>query len=370
MRVLRRALAQTKKELTQFRRDPLTVALAFVLPSVALLMYGFAVRLEAKDIPVVVSNYDDGKLSRDFIDTIFASQQFIPVKPAGPHVLDSLDSGDAKASLLIPPEFSRKLKAQSPVHVQLLIDGTDVNNARVIQNGFYAMCKSFLRSEGLQSPEMPVIPITRLWFNPGRKESLYIVPGAIALVTWIFPALLAAFAMTREKEQGTILQLYASSISSLELVLGKAMAYFVVGFAESLIVITEAILVFRIPFIGNPFLFMLYTILYVFSGVLFGLWAGTRASNQMAAVQICAMVGFLGSMLLSGFMYPIRNITYPVSLAANFVAARYYIEAARDAFVRGGAFDAHWYIALVLSVLCLLFLSVGVLGMSKMQIQK
>lgn len=370
MRVIRRALAQTKKELTQFRRDPLTVALAYLLPFVALLMYGFALRLEAKDIPVVISNFDSGKLSRDFVDTIFASKQFIPVKSPGTDPLAALDAGDAKATIVIPPEFSRKLKAGIRTSVQLLIDGTDVNNARIIKNGFVALSQSFLAQEGLQKQVALVYPVIRLWFNPGRREALHIVPGAIALVTWIFPALLSAFAMVREKEQGTILQLYASSISSFELVLGKAMAYWLIGVLEAALIVGESILVFNLPFIGNPFLFAIYTMLYVLSGVLFGLWAGTRATNQMAAVQICAMVGFLGSMLLSGFMYPIRNITYPVSILSNVVAARYFIEASRDAFVRGGDFSAHWYIPFVLAGLCLLFLAAGVAGMRKMQLSK
>src|SRR5262249_27431305 len=165
----------------------------------------------------------------------------------------------------------------------------------------------------------------------------HIVPGAIALMTWIFPALLSSFALVREKEQGTVLQLYASSITALELVLGKAAAYFVVGMVEAAIVIAGGLIIFGIPFVGNLVFFVICTMLYVLSGVLFGLWAGSRANNQMAAVQICATVGFLGSMLLSGFIYPIRNITYPISLLANFVPARYYIEAARDAFVRGGS---------------------------------
>lgn len=370
MRILRRALAQTRKELFQFRRDPLTVLLAYALPFVALLMYGFATRLEAKDIPVAIINYDSGKLSREYVDFVCASKQFVPVEWSGRRILDPLDQSIAKATLVIPPEFSRKLKAKMHTSVQVLIDGTDVNNARVIKNGFIALTGAFLRQQGLPHREPIVFPKTRLWFNPGRKESLYIVPGAIALVTWIFPALLAAFAMVREKEQGTILQLYASSITALELVLGKAIAYFCIGFVEALIVIAEAIIVFGIPFIGNPLVFLFLTVLYVASGIVFGLWAGTRATNQMAAVQICAMVGFLGSMLLSGFIYPIRNIVYPVSLLSNVVAARYYIEASRDAFVRGGDWLAHWYIPVVLLGLTLFFFLVGVAGMRKMQLSK
>lgn len=363
-------MAQTMKELFQFRRDPLTMALAYILPFVALLMYGFATRLEAKDIPVAIINYDTGKLARDYVDTICASRQFVAIEWSGKHVLAPLDDSSAKATIVIPPEFSRKLKAGYKTSVQILIDGTDVNNARVIKNGFIALTESYLAQEKLPHKQPVVAPHIRLWFNPGRKEALHIVPGAVALVTWIFPALLSAFAMVREKEQGTILQLYASSITAFELILGKAIAYFCIGILESALVITEAMIVFGIPFIGNPIAFFIYTVLYVSSGIVFGLWAGTRATNQMAAVQICAMVGFLGSMLLSGFIYPIRNITYPVSLLSNVVAARYYIEAARDAFVRGGDWTAHWYVPVFLLLITAFFLLVGVAGMRKMQLAK
>lgn len=370
MRILRRALAQSMKELFQFRRDPLTMALAFLLPSAALLMYGFATRLEAKNIPVAIVNYDTGKLSRSFVDTVAASRQFVPVQWSGRHVLDPLADGSAKATIVIPPEFSRKLKARQNVDVQVLIDATDVNNARIIKNGFIVLSKNFITLEGLSKERPQVIPLLRLWFNPGRKESLSIVPGAVALVTWIFPALLSAFAMVREKEQGTILQLYASSITAFELILGKAIAYFCVGFTEALIVIGLAITVFSLPFVGNPFTYLFCTVLYVLSGVIFGLWAGSRASNQMAAVQLCAMVGFMGSMLLSGFIYPIRNITYPVSLLSNLVATRYFIEASRDAFVRGGDLMAHWYVPVFLGGITLFFLLAAVGGMAKMQLSK
>lgn len=370
MRTIRRALAQTRKELFQFRRDPLTVMLAFLLPFVAMLMYGFATRLEAKDIPIAIVNYDSGKFSRDYIDLIRASKQFISIPWSQKHVMDPLDQSIAKATVIIPPEFSRNLKEGKHADVQLLIDATDVNNARVIKNGFFALTQAYEVKEGLPHVTPQVVPHLRLWFNPGRKESLHIVPGAIALVTWIFPALLSAFAMVREKEQGTILQLYASSITAFELILGKAIAYFCVGFAESMLVVAEGMAVFGITFVGNPFAFLFCTVLYVASGVVFGIWAGSRATNQMAAMQICGMAGFLGSMLLSGFIYPIRNITYPVSLLSNIVAARYYMEASRDAFVRGGSIWAHWYIPLALLAITLFFLMMGVAGMRKMQLSK
>jgi ABC-2 type transport system permease protein len=365
---MRRALAQTKKELIQFRRDPLTVALAYVLPFAALLMYGYATRLEAKDIHVALYNFDSGKLSREFVDTISATDQF-DVKPMnGGDIIDPLDRGQAKASIVIPPEFSRLIHEGRTADIELIIDGSDVNNARIIKNGFFALTQSFLQSHDLRHRNFLIRTASRLWFNPGRKEPLQIVPGAIALLTWIFPALLSAFALVREKEQGTVLQLYASSITAAELIIGKALAYLWIGMVESAIVILGGLLIFHIPFVGNFIAFTICSVLFVLTGVLFGLWAGSRANNQMAAVQICAMVGFLSSMLLSGFIYPIRNITYPISLFSNFVPARYYIEATRDAFVRGGSWTAHWYIPVFLLALVLLIFFATASGMRKMQI--
>jgi len=370
MRALRRALAQARKEITQFRRDPLTVALAYLLPFVSLLMYGFATRLEAKDIHIAVFNYDSGKLSREYIDAIHATLQFRVVSSSDRHIIDPLDRGQAKASVVIPPEFSRRLKEGRTADIQILIDGSDVNNARIIKNGFFALTQFFLQQHDLKHRSQLIHPSTRLWFNPGRKEPLHIVPGAIALTTWIFPALLSAFALVREKEQGTVLQLYASSISAFELILGKTMAYVLVAMVEAAIVIIGGLVIFKIPFVGDFSTFMLSTLLFVSSGVLFGLWGGSLAHNQMAAVQICAMVGFLSTMLLSGFIYPIRNITYPISLLSSIVPATYYIDATRDAFVRGGPWTSHWYIPVFLLALNILILASTTLIMRKMQIAK
>ncbi|HEY9867728.1 MAG TPA: ABC transporter permease, partial [Candidatus Obscuribacterales bacterium] len=301
---------------------------------------------------------------------IVATNQFRIIKAQGKDIMYPLDHDEAKASVIIPPEFSRRIKAGETADIQILIDGTDVNNARIIKNGFFALTQFYLQQNGLRHRQPSIRTVTRLWFNPGRKESLHIVPGSIALMIWIFPSLLSAFALVREKEQGTVLQLYASSITAHELIAGKAIAYFAIGMIEAAIVIIGGLVIFHIPFVGNILSYILSTMLFVLTGVLFGLWAGTRAHNQMAAVQICATIGFLSSMLLSGFIYPIRNITYPISLLSYLVPARYYIEATRDAFVRGGQWLAHWYIPVFLVALNVLLFAAAVGSMRKMQLAK
>ena len=225
---MKRILSQCKKELAQFQRDRLTLALAFFLPFVTLLIFGFAIRLEAKDIPLAVQDFDRSNLSQQYIERLFATNQFTPVSWQGKPEA-ALDDNRARAAVIIPPDFDRQVKAGKSVDVQVLVDGTDANNARIIKNSIKATTQSFLQSENLMPDTMPIETETRIWFNPGRKESLYIVPGVYAVVLWIFPSLLSAIAMVREKEKGTILQVYASDLSAAELILGKALAYVAVG---------------------------------------------------------------------------------------------------------------------------------------------
>jgi ABC-2 type transport system permease protein len=208
---MKRVLSQCIKELNQFRRDRLTVALAFILPLAVLLIYGYAIRLEAKNIPLSVQDFDNSFLSRTYVERLFATNQFIPTPLDSTDPTAALDRGAAKATVVIPPNFSQRIKAHKPVTVQALVDGTDVNNARIIQNSLRATTQFFLRSSGLVPEERrsPITAQVRLWFNPGREESLYIVPGIFGVILWVFPSMLAGIAMVREKETGTIVQVYA-----------------------------------------------------------------------------------------------------------------------------------------------------------------
>ena len=335
---------QTFKELNQFRRDKLTVALAFVLPVVGLLMYGFATRLEAKDIPISVLNQDGiSKLSRELVDRIYATVQLIPAPAVAHNILQPLDDARARAVVVIPPDFSRNIAAGRSAPIQAIVDGSDVNNARVVSNAIIATVQSFEQATGLLKGQPPIHAAVRLWYNPGRKEALYIVPGAMALLLWVFPAILSTIALAREKEQGTILQVYASNLTSTEFMAGKAIAYILVALGEALCLFVTSVFVFGLRLEAEPITFLICTILYLGNSVLFGLWAGTKAHNQMAAIQIVANIGFLTTMLLSGFIYPLRNIVYPLSLVAYIVPAMYYVLICRNEFVRGSDWFGLWY---------------------------
>jgi ABC-2 type transport system permease protein len=366
---LKRLWDQCAKELAQFRRDRLILALTFLLPLMSLLILGFAIRLETKDIPLAVQDFDHSPLSRTYTERLFATNQFQPASWSGSDpVRDAIDRNSAKAAVVIPPGFARRIKAGKTSTVQILVDATDVNNARVIKSSINSTTIFFLRSVGLPSSIDRVVGHIRIWFNPGRKESLYIVPGAYAVILWMYPALLAALAMVREKEQGTIIQIYASSISAVELLLGKGLAYLLVALSQTLWIMVLGSLFFGLRLVGDPTPLLISTPIFLITSVLFGLFVGVRVSTQSAAAQGVSTVSFLTALLLSGFIYPVSNIPFPLSLVSNFVPARYYIELTRNAFVQGGGWASVWSVPLVLALLGLLLFYVAWLGLHQMQL--
>jgi len=175
--------------------------------------------------------------------------------------------------------------------------------------------------------------------------------------------------MVREKESGTILQAYASSITAKELILGKALAYVLIGLAEAFAIYALGMIVFSLPFEGDPVPFLLCTILFISNSVFFGLFIGTTTTTQSSAVQAVATGGFTSALLLSGFLYPLRNIVFPLSLLSNVVPARYFVELARDAFVRGGGWASEWRFPFILLLFSLFFFNMASKKIARMQIE-
>jgi len=365
---MNRILAQCLKELNQFRRDRLTVALALILPLGMLLIYGYAIRLETKNIPLSIQDFDNSLFSRSYVERLYATNQFIPAPTVNSSPTAAIDRGVAKAVVVIPQNFSRQIKSNKSVDVQVLVDGTDVNNARVIQSSIRATTNFFLQSYDLIPSKQKITTRTRLWFNPGRKESLYIVPGIYGVIFWVFPSMLTAIAMVREKEQGTIIGVYASDLSAREWLLGKGLAYLLIALAEALVVMSVSVVLLGLRLQTGAIPLIIATLTFLAASVSFGLLVGTRASNQTAAVQGTAIAGFLTAFLLSGFIYRLENIPFPLSLISNLIPARYYILITRDAFVRGTGWAGVWYVPLIIGLIGTVMFMVAVRNLKRMQL--
>ncbi len=352
---MKRILAQARKELTQIFRDRLTVALALVLPLILLLMYGKAISFSVKDVAIYVADFDQTPRSRAYIEALAASRTFrLVALPEGLRAEDALAAEVVRAVVTIPGHFERDLARGRNAEVQWLIDATDANTANILRGNAAAVTQAF--GQGNITATAPVQAEVRLWYNPGRESDKYIGPGAVAVVLALFPPLLAALAMSREHEHKTILQVYVSSISAWEFILGKTLAYVVIALAEFVLVVALGMLAFGLRFVGDPTPFLVGALIYLACNIAFGVMAGATIDNQAATIQVVAMVSFLLSFLLSGFIFPLSNVPSGIRWVAYLVPARYFIEITRDAFVRGSGWGAVWPCHLALALLGSFFL--------------
>src|SRR5437763_1339616 len=262
---MRRILAQTRKELIQILRDRLALVLALILPVILLCLLGSAVSLTARDVPIVVQDLDDSPASHAFLDRIRQSISFHIVPwDVTRQPEEALVESDARAALMVPRHFGRDMARGIDTEVQLLIDATDSNTARLVSGYALEIVRAFNEGDRGVALRMPVRAQIRLWYNPGRDSMKFYGPGIFVVGISMFPPLLAALAMSREGEQKTILQVYASNISAHEFLLGKIFAFMLIALAEWLLSLLLLFTYFGLGLAGDPTPLIVATVLYSF----------------------------------------------------------------------------------------------------------
>jgi len=368
---MKRIIAQARKELTQVFRDRLTLTLALALPLILLALLGTAISFSVKGIKVAVQDFDRTPLSRQYIDALSASITFrvVPL-PANMSAEKALASETARAVIVIPEHFERDYLRGQQAEVQWLMDAVDANTANSMRGQAASLTNAFMAQYGAaNSPGNQAIKAElRMWYNPGGESQKFIGPGAFAVILALFPPLLAALAVSREGEQKTILQVYVSSISAHEFLMGKVLAFFVIALGEWVLALLTAIWLFGLKLAGDPTPLLVGTVVYLLCNVCFGVMVGVAIPNQATAIQAVAGVQFLLSFLLSGFIFPVSNVPAGLRWISAIVPSRYFIEISRDAFVRGGGWPAVWNAPLMLAIGSAFFFFVAWRKMRHMQV--
>src|SRR5690242_60422 len=353
---MRRIVAQTRKELTQIIRDWRTLALALILPIVLLLLMSTAISLTVNELPIVVQDFDDSSASHDFLNAIRASITLHVVAwPVDKSAEQALSANAARAVLIIPSHFGRDIARGVNTPVQLLVDASDANTAKLVSGYATQITAAYNRQTVGPKAAGPVQAAIRLWYNPGLSSKKFYGPGVFVLGISMFPPLLASLAMAKEGEQKTILQVYVSNISAHEFLLGKIVAFMVVALAECLLMLVWLFTYFGLNFAGDPTPFLIATVLYAFCVASFGTMVGAAIPSQVAAIQAVAFGGFLLVFLLSGLMFPIDNIPSGIRWISNFVWGKYYIEIVRDALLEGGGWPATWFKVAIIGIIGAIF---------------
>jgi ABC-2 type transport system permease protein len=329
-----------------------------------------AISLTVNDLPIVVQDFDDSAASRDFIDAARASITFHVVSwPVDKSAEQALVSNAARAVLIIPRHFGHDIARGSNSPVQLMVDASDANTAKLVSGYASQITNAYNQQTTGGMGAGPVQAAIRLWYNPGLSSKKFYGPGVFVLGLSMFPPLLAALAMAKEGEQKTILQVYVSSISAHEFLLGKIFAFMAVALAEVLVMSLLLFTYFGLSFAGDPTPFVIATILYAFCVASFGTMVGVTIPNQAAALQAVALGGFLLVFLLSGLMFPIENIPAGLRWISNFIWGRYYIEIVRDGLLQGGGWPAVWFKVLIVGAIGAIFYGIAWRGTRRMQVK-
>jgi ABC-2 type transport system permease protein len=366
---MRRIFAQTRKELTQLVRDWRTLGLALVLPIALLILMSTAISFTASNLPIVVQDLDDSPASRDLIDAFRASITFHVIAwPTDRQPEQALTSNAAHAALIVPQHFGRNIARGVNSPVQLLVDASDANTAKLMSGYAGQITRAYNQRNMGPSQLQAVQTAIRLWYNPGRSSKKFFGPGIFVLGLSMFPPLLASLAMAKEGEQKTILQVYVSNISAHEFLLGKVFAFMTVAGAECVLMLILLFTYFGLHLAGDPTPFLVATILYAFCVASFGTMVGAAIPSQVAAIQAVAFGGFLLVFLLSGLMFPIENIPAGIRWISIFIWGKYYIEIVRDALLEGSGWPATWFKVAIIGIIGTVFYLLAWRKMRRMQL--
>jgi ABC-2 type transport system permease protein len=367
---MKRIFAQVRKELIQIVRDRLALALVLVLPVFILLLMGSSIALTVSHLPIIVQDFDGSSSSRELIDSFRASTSLYVVSwPSDRQPQDAFVGNQARAALIIPEHFGRDMVRGQSTPVQFLVDGSDSNTASLVAGYATAIVNAYNRSNSGAASAQPVQAQIRLWYNPGLDSKKYSGPGVFVLAMSMFAPLLASLAMAKEGENKTILQVYVSSISAHEFLLGKIMAFTLVGIAECIPLLFLLHFYFGLSFVGDPSSFLVATVLYAFCVASFGIMVGAAIPSRVAAMQAVALGGFLLVFLLSGLIFPIDNIPPQIRWISNLVWGKHYIYVVRDAFLQGGGWPSTWFEIVIIAFTGLVFYGLAWRTMRRMQVK-
>ena len=338
----RRVSAVIRKEFQELRRDPITLWIALAFPLILLLLFGYAINLDVNDVRIAVVDFDRTSASATLVAAFENTGDFVvhrrpeDTREAG----GLLDRGAVRMVLVIPHGFAREIRFAGSPQVQTLVDGTYPSLARTIAAEADAVVADF-RLRRLDLPQrsgtgLPVIiPEPRVWFNPALRSRPFVVSGLFAVILMAFPPLLTVLAVVREKESGSVQQIYVSPLRPWEFIAGKMIAYMAIAGAELLLLLGFGYWWFGLPFRGSLTLLLAGALLYVLCTVSIGLLVSTLTRSQTVALLLAIIITVMPSFLFSGFLYPISSMPEMVQWYTRLFPVRYFMELSRGIFLKG-----------------------------------
>jgi len=370
MMSFRRTWAVFRKELLHIRRDPRSLILIILLPIMLLLIYGNALTFDIKHIPLAVCNWDPGSSSRDLIRDFQGSPYFNLRYPvSGYKELDPLITDrSARLALVLPEDFSATIKRGHTASLQAIVDGTEPNTANIVLGYTQAITFNYnqnlilsrLERLGLRGVEPPLQSDVRFWFNEELESIAFIVPGLIVVIMTLVGTLLTALTVVREVEGGSLESIMSTTLKRSELILGKLSPYFLICLLDLVIAMAMGQWAFHVPLRGNVLLLIGLSAIFLVVILSQGLLISVTAHNQTQAFQMAMLVTFLPALLLSGFVFSVRMMPWPLQVISSLVPGKYLVTVFKGIYLKGIGLDILWPEALMLLIFAVAFLSMAV----------
>lgn len=364
--------AVAKKEFIQIKRDRRALILAFALPSLLMLLFGYAITLDIKDIPVAFWDQDHTQKSKEFVRKFEESRYFVTKGGVDNYqqLQELLDKGKIEIGLVIPTGFSKGIISGEEVSVQTLLDGSDGNTGTIGSGYVSGLTSDYTSNILLQKRKLlalkPLLDYrVRVWYNPELKSTNFIIPGLIAAIIMIIVALLTSLTFAREWERGTMEQLLSTPVKSIELISGKFIPYFVIGAIDVVMVLFLGVFLFKVPLRGDILLLSGVSLLYLTGATALGILISVLTRSQLLANQIGWLATFLPAFLLSGFIFPIFNMPKPIQAVTYLVPARYFIKILRDIFLKGNGIFYFYGEVIFLTLFCIAMLFLANISFKK-----
>jgi ABC-2 type transport system permease protein len=363
-----------RKEFRQIRRDTRSLIFMIIIPAFLLIMFGFALNFDVKHIPLAVVDQDRSRASRELVEK-FGTTEYFAIKAVLGRSgdIDGLMAREKiRAALVIPTTYSRDLLAGRSPSVQFLVDGANAMSgttaagyaAAILQSHSERVTLEALARRGLGAPPLPLRTEVRVWYNPELRSAKFLVPGLMAFILMVTLTTSTAFSIVREKERGTMEQINVSPLRPAALIIGKMIPYTLISLASAHFVLALGWVLFGVAVKGNYFLLLLTIALFLISGLGQGILISSITRTQQVAFLLSILTTLLPTFILSGFVFPIRNMPPVIQAVTYLIPAKYFLVALRAIILKGAGLAAFWDQVLSLAgfAVLILVLSVASLG--------
>ncbi|OPZ72477.1 MAG: Inner membrane transport permease YbhR [bacterium ADurb.Bin478] len=371
---MRRILHIIRKEFIQIRRDRAIRALILMVPIIQIWVLGYVISSEVKQVSTVICDLDRTSTSRALIErlshTVYLNVRYHEESES--LVGEYLDTGRAMIAVVLPSGLEKNLQTLQPSRIQLLVDGQDANTANVALGHIAGILESYLtdrvRSQSaaaLLSEEIHLLtPVVQVWYNPNLKLSDFMIPGIVVFLLTMITTLVSAMGLVREREIGTLEQLLVAPIKKHELLIGKIIPFALLGLVEMGLAIGFARLWYQIPIVGNLGLYLLLSVIFLFTTLGLGLLVSAFSHTQQQAMFMSWFI-LIFILLMSGFLFPIENMPRSAQWLTYLNPMRYFILITRELFIKGAGLRHLYVQGLILCLFGALIFTFSVLRFQK-----